>query len=1621
MGLRGTPYESALIKAAQGGTAKICAAFGGQGSNNFNCLNDLVELSKTYGPSLTNLIQTAAHTLSELASLPHKSGFHENFGFDIQEWLADPASAPGREHLALAPISFPMNTLLSLAHYCVTCRALGENPGQLRSSLHSVIGHSQGLFAAAAVAKSDSWHSFYEASDMALRISFWVGLESHHAAPPSNISAAAVRDCIDQGEGQPSSMLSISGLNRSEVVLLVDRVNKGLAEEGDLVHLALVNSRDKFVLAGSPRSLRAICVCLRGIKAAGTLDQTRVVFNKRKPNVDVHFLPISAPYHSPYLNQVDVYVTKALSSLSLSGHDLGIPLYHTHSGQNLQEWQSEDVLRVLIRAVTADTVDWAMICRNLDVTHMLDFGPGHIGSLTNETTDGTGLRIIQMTDRSSNSKSIGIRAEVFSSNMPPVSPNWKKTFGPQLIAGQDGVVRLETKMNRVLGTPPVMVAGMTPTTVPWDFVAAVMQAGYHIELAGGGYSEEKKFEAAIRKLASAIPAHRGITCNLLYANPKTIAWQTSLLRDLVRDGVPIAGITIGAGIPSPDIVKEYINTIGVKHISFKPGSYASIDQVIDIAQQNPDFQIGLQWTGGRAGGHHSFEDFHLPILKTYGRIRKCPNILLIAGSGFGGGSDTLPYLTGEWSNAYGYASMPFDGVILGSRMMVAKEAHTSVQAKNLIIEAEGVSDKDWHKSFEEPTGGVVTINSEMGQPIHMLATRGVMLWKDFDQRIFSIKDQAKRVTYLHSHKDEIVSRLNKDFVRPWFAADRLGQNVEIDHMTYLEVLRRLCQLMYVHHQNRWIDVSYRNLVWDFLHLTQERFDQHIKRVEERPSDIISAFEEAFGIDANEILYPEDVALLMALFRRRGQKPVPFIPKLDENFETWFKKDTLWQSEDVEAVKGQDVQRVCVIQGPVAARHSTSCDESAKVILDNICQQHVRLLQQHADSQSRVEMEPIVKKEVNLNAFQSIRVINDRLTRRYELLKGDKLPEADLLIDHIVGPAKSWARSCLMDRWIFRGTSRVENPIRAAFRPQGGDVVEVQLTKNSVPQEITLNPGSVNRESSLYTVLKIASSDDRCVTATVTTPAFLCVQRPCVQFTFELCQGPDGCSLHERTTNHNERVKNLYAHLWSDNLPKSLQIAGLNSEFSGEDRVISGQEVQEYMNVIGRTSPSQLQGWNPQGSVPLDYCVVVAWTALTKPLLIPALNSDLLRLLHRSISFKYVPSARPLEIGDVVRIVSRITALTIQPTGKLIEVSADIRRHGEPVVTIKSDFFIQGKFVDYAKQFKSFEEPEMVVDVQSEVLRALLISRKWLIFENSSADLIGKKLIFRLTTHTMFNHEGHIALLQVAGTVSIAGHDAPPTRLGRVYFEEDSCHGNPVLDFLRRHGARRVNREVLENPGWTAGSTVFVRAPSRSASYARVSHDTNPIHVCPLFARYAGLPGTVVHGMQTSAVVRRIVEWAVGDTDRSHFKGWRVAFEGMVRPNDLLRIELQHIAMEEGRMVFKVQAFNDHSGDKVIEAEAEVEQQRTGYMFCGQGSQEKGMGMSLYAARPEAKALWDRGDSYLREHYGTGAFVRKAGRAKQHANFSQASRSSTLSATILTRSKSALVASVDDGSATTISP
>ena len=448
-----------------------------------------------------------------------------------------------------------------------------------------------------------------------------------------------------------------------------------------------------------------------------------------------------------------------------------------------------------------------------------------------------------------------------------------------------------------------MVAGMTPTTVKAGFVSAVLSAGYHVELAGGGHYNPVALRAKVTEIQSKIPPGVGLTLNSLYINPRQFGFQFPLWQEMRREGLPVEGFCVAAGIPSTEKAAEIIDGLrsaGIKHVSFKPGSVEGIRQVINIAAANPDFPIILQWTGGRAGGHHSYEDFHMPILKTYSSIRQQDNLVLVGGSGFGGADDLWPYLTGDWSkDLYDTQPMPFDGFLFASRVMVAQEAHTSSSVKDLIIAAAGVDDKDWENTYVKPTGGVLTVRSELGEPIHKIATRAVKLWKELDDTVFNLPKE-KRAAWLAERKAEIIEKLNKDFAKPWFGWKKDGGvALDLGDMTYEEVTLRMIGLMYVSHQDRWIDLSLRNLTGDWLRRVEERFAgvdggpklsilQSFKELD-NPSAFVDAFFTKYSDATRQLLAAEDRAYFLTISQRPGQKPAPFIPILDANFELWFKK------------------------------------------------------------------------------------------------------------------------------------------------------------------------------------------------------------------------------------------------------------------------------------------------------------------------------------------------------------------------------------------------------------------------------------------------------------------------------------------------------------------------------------------------------------------------------------------------------------------------------------------------------------------------------------------------------------------------------------------------------------
>ncbi len=113
-------------------------------------------------------------------------------------------------------------------------------------------------------------------------------------------------------------------------------------------------------------------------------------------------------------------------------------------------------------------------------------------------------------------------------------------------------------------------------------------------------------------------------------------------------------------------------------------------------------------------------------------------------------------------------------------------------------------------------------------------------------------------------------------------------------------------------------------------------------------------------------------------------------------------------------------------------------------------------------------------------------------------------------------------------------------------------------------------------------------------------------------------------------------------------------------------------------------------------------------------------------------------------------------------------------------------------------------------------------------------------------------------------------------------------------------------------------------------YAAASGDRNPIHLDESFARSAGLPGVIAHGMLTMAFANQMVTDWLGD--RSLLKRLQGRFAGMVLPGDDVTCSGTVVSKDDAtrRVVINLVVTNQR-GERVLNkgvAEAEFPPQRS---------------------------------------------------------------------------------------------
>ncbi|MBX9638949.1 MAG: DUF1729 domain-containing protein, partial [Mycobacteriaceae bacterium] len=581
---------------------------------------------------------------------------------------------------------------------------------------------------------------------------------------------------------------------------------------------------------------------------------------------------------------------------------------------------------ILVRKV--DWVDEITKVNDAGARWILDLGPGDILTrLTAPVIRGLGIGIVPAATRGGQRNLFTVGAT------PEVARAWS-SYAPTVVRLPDGRVKLSTKFTRLTGRSPILLAGMTPTTVDAKIVAAAANAGHWAELAGGGQVTEEIFAGRVAELSRLLEPGRTYQFNALFLDPYLWKLQLGgkrLVQKARQSGAAIDGVVVSAGIPDLEEAVELIeelNDIGISHVVFKPGTIEQIRSVIRIATEVPTRPVIMHVEGGRAGGHHSWEDLDDLLLATYSELRSRANITVCVGGGIGTPERAADYLSGRWAQDYGFPLMPIDGILVGTAAMATLEATTSPSVKQMLVDTGGT---DQWISAGKAQGGMASSRSQLGADIHEIDNSASRCGQLLDEVAGDADAVAER-------RDEIIAAMAKT-AKPYFG--------DVADMTYLQWLQRYVELA-IGEGNSTADTAAPGSPW-LADTWRDRFAEMLKRAEARlHAQDFGPIETQFGDpallehperaiatllahypDAETVqLHPADVPFFISLCKTLG-KPVNFVPVIDKDVRRWWRSDSLWQAHDAR----YDADQVCIIPGPAAVAGITRLDEPVGELLD----------------------------------------------------------------------------------------------------------------------------------------------------------------------------------------------------------------------------------------------------------------------------------------------------------------------------------------------------------------------------------------------------------------------------------------------------------------------------------------------------------------------------------------------------------------------------------------------------------------------------------------------------------------------------------------------------------------
>ncbi|MEH3055410.1 MAG: DUF1729 domain-containing protein [Patulibacter minatonensis] len=1491
---RGALARASLRERLAAGEVAAALTFAGQGTDPLPELEALL----IGVPGLSGHLAAAEEALAQVAASGEARALGAyRHGTDLRDWVRDPSLAPPEADRRAPELSYPLIlTAQLLLWQSLAADGVGDALQSGRTPLAA--GHSQGLLAALAV--SEAFGTPGAQLGEAL-LSRYVRLAAHLGLALARAGAE-----VPPTAGDHTPMLSVRRVPR-------DILEATLGALPEPPQIALVHGPGDVVLGGAPRALAAVEAALAA-RAEADADAARAGQLGGAPlRPLIEALPVAAPFHTALLDgarepfaawlagagAADAPRPGALRVLSPltgtplgSGDDLTALLLTAQTGPEPLRWDR------CIETLRADDPDW-----------ILDLGPGTaISRLTADALRGTGIRSLPLS--APDARRVLLTPASHQADRDLVYAD----LMPGLVELPDGSVTVDTAFTRLHGAPPVVLAGMTPTTTDAGIVAAAANAGFVAELAGGGQPDERTFTERLAELGELLDPGREVAFNTLLLDRHL--WDlhvdgAGLVPRARTGGAPLLGLTVSAGIPEVEAAVRLLDRLaaaGLHRNAFKPGTVDQIRQVLAIAGAAPHHAITMHVEGGQGGGHHSWLDLEHLLLETYDEIRRADNVVLAVGGGIGTPERAADFLTGRWSLRRGEAvPMPIDAVLVGTAAMACAEATASPAVKDALVAASGTGPGGW-----VPRGGVVggvtSATSNLNADIHLLENAAARAGK-------LLQEVAGDPEAVQARRDEIIAALAPT-AKPY-----LG---DLDALTYLEVLSALTERLATGRGGRYDDGAWGHPTWRsrFLEIAR-RFAARLDPAERgeldpplaQPTDLddpaaaLARFERRYPHAASTLLHPADRDVVLEVCDRPG-KPVPFVPVLDGEVRRWFMADALWQAQDDR--RGFD--EVFVIPGPVAVRGIERANEPVGELLQRFHAGTIEALRERDDAPDPV--------------------------RRDRLTVGGAAPPP---LAGIAASAQGPIAALLTAAHVRAGAAgAVPNPIWRLAR--AGDLLEREDDDAGRLVRLAITPAT-GLPGERAELTDAGDGTGVLLHAAIPGPDG-------AVHAFEVTFAPLGAGWQA------PGLLAAQARFAADALG-----AGVGHTAAGAGSWRCPVDLPAvYRRATGAT----------HGATPADLAFTLAWPSVVATLTAdPDLAPRLGELVHAehaveldatwaAVAGGHGPAdARIQAVDDRDGAASAVTVVTRLgwPAG------------GAPAATVTTRLVFAGTRPLGAARAVRRRQLHGVLELDAPTA-ALLAELPGLLLEPDWSPAAGEQVELEAAVESTVDHaEPATAYHRCTGGELRIGDRVVGTVAPEI--TEAAGRGEPPAHPL----ARLLDALAPEAPAAHPGDRALLGeledvAPLDLSGFAHVGGDHNPLHRSTLAARLAGLDAPIVHGAWLAArASAALVELATPAAPEALVR-WQVQFLAPVPLGAVLVFAARAIGRTAGRQIVEVEV---RDGDRLVaRGSGEIDlttRDARAFLFPGQGIQRAGMADELVRSSRAAREVWAAADHYLRTAHG----------------------------------------------------